>query len=397
MRASAFRRPDAFEIAALGLLALGASFVATGLLPAPDAHATLRRLAPLLAFLATVVILARLVADAELFEVVAVRLTRLAGGDVLRLLVLCAAFAALTTMFLNLDTTAVLLTPVMLATAARIGIAAVPFAMTTVWLANTASLLLPVSNLTNLLAADRVGLSPAAFAARMAPAQLVAIAATMLCLWALHWRRALRDGDRYEPVAAHEPGDPLLLGLAAGTCVVFVAGLVAGVAPALASSACAALLALAFAIRRPAVLRAHLIPWQLLVFVVGLFLVVQTITEHGLGTIVHALAGDDGGAIGVLRGAGAGALASNLVNNLPAYVAGEAVVPVANHDQLLGLLVGTDVGPIVAPWGSLATLLWHQQCRAAGVRVPWRSFAATGAVAVAVTLAATLAAFVLLG
>ena len=31
--------------------------------------------------------------------------------------------------------------------------------MTTVWLANTASLLLPISNLTNLLAADRVALS----------------------------------------------------------------------------------------------------------------------------------------------------------------------------------------------------------------------------------------------
>jgi arsenical pump membrane protein len=388
---------DAFEIAALGLLVLGSSFVATGLLPAHDAHATWQRLAPLLAFLATVVILARLVAEAEVFEVVAVRLTRLAGGDVLALLVLCAAFAALTTMFLNLDTTAVLLTPVMLATAARVGVAAVAFAMTTVWLANTASLLLPVSNLTNLLAADRVGLSPAAFAARMAPAQLAAVAVTMLCLWALYWRRALRDGHRDEPVAAHEPGDRLLLRLAGGACAVFVAGLVAGVAPALASSACAGLLALAFAVRRPAVLRARLIPWQLLVFVVGLFLVVQTITEHGLGAIMHALAGDGGGTIGVLRGAGAGALASNVVNNLPAYVAGEAVVPAANHDQLLGLLVGTDVGPIVAPWGSLATLLWYQQCRAAGVRVPWRTFAATGAVAVTATLAATLAALVLLG
>ena len=80
---------------------------------------------------------------------------------------LCVAFASLTTITLNLDTTAVLLTPVMLALAARVGIAAVPLAMTTVWLANTASLLLPVSNLTNLLAADRVALSPSGLAAVM--------------------------------------------------------------------------------------------------------------------------------------------------------------------------------------------------------------------------------------
>ena len=45
-----------------------------------------------------------------------------------------------------------LLTPVVIAVARQLGLSAVPFAMTTVWLANTASLLLPVSNLTNLLA-----------------------------------------------------------------------------------------------------------------------------------------------------------------------------------------------------------------------------------------------------
>ena len=64
------------------------------------------------------------------------------------------AFAAATTTVLNLDTTAVLLTPVMLALARKAGIAVIPLAMTTVWLANTASLLLPVSNLTNLLARE---------------------------------------------------------------------------------------------------------------------------------------------------------------------------------------------------------------------------------------------------
>lgn len=132
-------------------------------------------------------------------------------------------------------------------------------------------------------------------------------------------------------------------------------------------------------------------------FVVGLFLVVQTVVDHGLGSIMHALIGYGGGAVGTLRAAGAGALASNVVNNLPAYVAAESVVPLANHGQLLGLLVGTNVGPIVAPWGSLATLLWFQRCRAAGVHVPWRTFVRTGAVTAVVTLAATTAALVLLG
>jgi len=108
---------------------------------------------------------------------------------------LCVLFATVTTTVLNLDTTAVLLTPVMLALALRTGIAAVPLAMTTVWLANTASLLLPVSNLTNLLAANRVALPPVEFASRMWAVQLSSAAVTMLFLWVFCWRRGgSRDG-----------------------------------------------------------------------------------------------------------------------------------------------------------------------------------------------------------
>jgi Na+/H+ antiporter NhaD/arsenite permease-like protein len=115
---------------------------------------------PLLVFLGSVIVLAELTAKAEVFDVVASRLARWAAGNYLALFGLCIVFASATTVFLNLDTTAVLLTPVMLATAAGGNISCIPLAMLTVWLANTASLLLPVSNLTNLLAFEGMGLTP---------------------------------------------------------------------------------------------------------------------------------------------------------------------------------------------------------------------------------------------
>jgi arsenical pump membrane protein len=121
-----------------GLLA-----VAVGLLPLSDARATGERIWPLLVFLGSVIVLAELAARAGVFDVIASRVTILARGSNVGLFVLCLAFAASTTIFLNLDTTAVLLTPVMLATAVRARVPALPLAMTTVWLANTASLLLP--------------------------------------------------------------------------------------------------------------------------------------------------------------------------------------------------------------------------------------------------------------
>jgi arsenical pump membrane protein len=98
------------------------------------------------------------------------------------LFVACLAFAASTMSFLNLDTTTVLLTPVMFATAVRAGVPALPLAMTTGWLANTASLLLPVSSLANLLAMNRVGLSPLAFAAGLVLPQLAALLVMAGCL-----------------------------------------------------------------------------------------------------------------------------------------------------------------------------------------------------------------------
>jgi len=120
--------------------------------------------------------------------------------------------------------------------------------------------------------------------------------------------------------------------------------------------------------------------------------VVQTIGRHGLDRVAGALIGVDGGAEGAFRAGATGAALSNLVNNLPSYVAGEAVVPVGNHVQLLALLIGTNVGPLATPWASLATLLWYERCRAAGVTVPMRRFLLTGAGLALACTAATVAA-----
>lgn len=99
---------------AVGLALAGAACVATGLLPRADAAATLTRILPLLIFLGTVVVLAELTAAAGVFDVLATRLAQAARGRWTALFALCVGFAALTTIVLNLDTTAVLLTPVML-------------------------------------------------------------------------------------------------------------------------------------------------------------------------------------------------------------------------------------------------------------------------------------------
>src|SRR5262249_61365710 len=108
---------------ALGLLGAGALCVASGLLPTHDAEATVRRVLPLLLFLGSVIVLAELTAAAEVFDVIATRLSIIARGRFPVLFLLCVALASVTTIALNLDTTAVLLTPVILALAFKIKVA----------------------------------------------------------------------------------------------------------------------------------------------------------------------------------------------------------------------------------------------------------------------------------
>ena len=359
---------------------LGGLSVVTGLLSPSGALAVLARVAPVLLFLVAVTVLAELAQAAQVFDVAAVRAARAARGQVPVLFVLVVVLGTATTIALSLDTTAVLLTPVVLAMAARLGLRPLPFAMASVWLANTASLALPVSNLTNLLALRTLGLSAVGYARAMALPALVAILVTVAVL-AVWQRRSLLG--RYPVPQVLRPHDRALFTVAALACAALVPLLLAGVAPWWAACAAAAPVVVAAAVRRPALLRASLLPWRLVVLVTGLLLAVEAAGPLFLDAALRSAA--DGH--GPLATAAVAAGAANAVNNLPAYLALERVVPAPN---LLAVLVGVNLGPLVTPWGSLATLLWAERCRAAGVRVPWPVFAAAGTVLVVLLLLVTV-------
>src|SRR3954447_12409294 len=136
----------------------GAVFlVLVGALRYADAEGAVRQIAPTVGFLVVVLLLAHL-ADRE--------------GLFVWVVVLCATVTAV----LSLDATVVLLTPVVLATAARMGVPVRPHAYAAGHLANSASLLLPVSNLTNLLAFATTGLSFMHFTGLMVLPELAAVA-----------------------------------------------------------------------------------------------------------------------------------------------------------------------------------------------------------------------------
>ena len=342
------------------------------------------RALPVLTFLVAITVLADLSEKAGVFDAAARVCARLARGSTVRLFLLVAGLGTLTTIGMSLDTTAVLLTPVVLTVTDKLGLRSMPFALLVVWLANTASLLLPVSNLTNLLALGRLGLHPAEFLTRMALPELACVLVTVAYIGLIH-HRDLRGG--FEPPESVPPPDVWTFRVCAAACLALAPGVVMGLEPWVVAVPCAIAAAGVFAWRSRHDLTPDLLPWRIVLLTEGLFLVVTALSLHGGRELLANLAGDS--TLATVFTAGG---ASNLVNNLPAYLAVESAVGPGQTTQLLGALIGTNAGPLILLWGSLATLLWRERCRARGVQISMLRFALIGLGGVPLVLLAGWAA-----
>lgn len=385
------------RLAIIGAVLLAAGGVAAlfGVVPAADIQALLERVGPILVFVAAMTVVTELVSEAGLFQLLARHLRKWGRGSSALLWLLVAAVACATTIFLSLDTTAVLLTPIVVTLARQAKLPPLPFVLTTVWLANTASLLLPISNLTNLLAQHAMGgITPLEFARLMAVPALVAIAIPLAFI-AVVFRRDL--ARKYVPAAtaAAPPRSPdrfLLYGSAA-VLAILLGLLVSGIPVWIPSTGAAVILAVVFAVRKRSVLSVALVPWSLLLFAAGLFLVMETARHLGAPALLAALSGqgDDFGEL--IRLAATGLVGANLLNNLPAYLALESVA--GQPLRLAALLIGVNAGPLITPWASLATLLWHDRLQKMNVLISWKGFAVFGLLVGPLTVLAAVAALAL--
>ncbi|WP_348787380.1 SLC13 family permease [Leifsonia sp. NPDC080035] len=370
------------------LLVLGLVAVATGLLLLTDAMTLWDRVWPILLFVVGVTVVTELAAEAGVFTQVAQLTARWGRGRAWLLWLLVVVLAAASTVFLSLDTTAVLLTPVVIVLARHAGLNPLPFALTTVWMANAGSLLLPVSNLTNLLAQHAMGdPSPGAFAALMAAPAIVAMIVPMVVVFLVARRSLL---VRYSTGEEEPIGDPVLFWVSAAVVVALLPLLVSGLPVWIPACAAAVLLLVVFAVRRRDVLRFGLVPWQLVLLAAGLFLFIEALHANGLGALLARVSGTGEDPLALLRLSVTGMVGANAVDNLPAYLALE---PAAGSPvRLAALLIGVNAGPLITPWASLATLLWHQRLTSFDVEIRWRRYILLGAVVAPVTVVlATLA------
>lgn len=349
------------------------------------------RLLPVVAFLAAVLVLAKLCDDEGLFHAAGVYMARHAGSSrhsgARRLLTTVFVIAAVTTAVLSLDATVVLLTPVVLATTRTLGIPPRPHGYAAAHLANTASLLLPVSNLTNLLAFSAAGLTFTGFTAAMTLPWLLAVAAEYVLLrW--FFRRELRT-DIAERTAPSAPEVPIfVLTVLVLTLIGFAVASLLGLAPAWAAFGGASVLSVRAVARGHetplGIVRAANVPF--LVAVLALGVLVSAVLELGLGHLVFQLIPHGTSLAALLGIAAVAAVLSNLINNLPAVLVLLPLVTPTGPIAVLAVLIGVNVGPNLTYPGSLSNLLWRKVVRGQ-LAAPAREFTAIGLLTVPVTLA----------
>ncbi|HYL51098.1 MAG TPA: SLC13 family permease [Acidimicrobiia bacterium] len=341
--------------------------LATGVVDVAEVRAAWRPLVAPLAFVAVAVPLAASLDDVGIFRELAAfaARSRFVIGR-------CWILAAFVVALLNLDAAVVLLTPLYIHTALLVDVDPAALAFQPVLLASLASGVLPVSNLTNLLAASRLSLTNADFLRHLALPSVAACVAGWCAYRAMFPVRACALQD------AHVP-DRRALSIGLGAIAMFLVLLVAGEAFGLPAwgAALATEVALLGVTRR--------IPLRHVpvgtVAVAGALAVLATGVVAALPSALATLGA--GGA----RGFATGIVASNALNNLPAVLIG---LPHVTHVAAAWpLLLGVNLGPTLVLTGSLAGLLWHTSARRAGVEIPAIRYSQVGfAVGVPAMLAA---------
>ncbi|MGZ4728518.1 MAG: SLC13 family permease [Acidimicrobiales bacterium] len=354
----------------------------------------LRALWPALAFLLAAVPLASMLDDLGFFDaaagLVAARTTSVLGLWLL---------AAATTVVLNLDTTVVLLTPLYLRLARWVDVDPLPVVAIPLLLASLASSVLPVSNLTTLIAADTLGLGVADVVTHLALPGLAAVAVGWLAYrrrFPTHLPTLLPTGpDRVEiggqggRVTATDDRRALRIGgaLVAGVLVGFTLGPTFGVPAWVVALVADAVLVI---VTRRAPWRR--VPVATALGIAALGLVVAAAVPPG--RLDHLLSHQAPLALVAITGIAASA--ANLVNNLPALL-----VALGDGGSATGAgwgqwawLLGVNVGAVLLPLGAIANLLWWRILRTEGVTIGLRRYvsitvpvAAPAVAAAAATLA----------
>ncbi len=362
-----------------------------------DIRAIAQQTANVLVFLLGMMIVTGIAEHAGVFEALAERAARASRGSGHLLLLTVFGLGAAITALLSLDVTIIVLTPIVYSVVTRIGIDPLPYLLACAFVANTASLFLPMSNLTNLLVFDLLHLSFVHFAVVMFLPNIAALFVNIAVFFVLFRHRIPRVYSLPDFGASPRPASfrGAAVGLGATLIALFVFGILGW---PLAIPAIVGALILGFtALTRREISVGRMnegIAWPLFPFVFAMFIVIRAVEHAWIGHIGHIPANAHFTTLAsVAFGTGLGA---NIVNNIPMAVAMisllRATPGLISEPIAFATLIGTNIGPSIITVGSLATMLWLAIVRQRGVQMNALTYTKIGVITTPLMVAAATAA-----
>jgi Na+/H+ antiporter NhaD/arsenite permease-like protein len=340
-----------------------------------------------------------------IFEYLAIRSAKLAGGSPFRVLVLLVLVTAGVSALLDNVTTILLVAPVTLLVCDRLGVAPIPFLIAETLASNIGGTATLVGDPPNIIIASRAGLTFTDFLGQLLPIVLIVLAAFLLLSRVL-FRGAMRaDPDRTASLMALDERetitDPKMLTRSLVVLGLILVGFLlqrqTGLAPSVVALVGAGLMLLLSPLK-PMDLVAD-VEWGTLLFFVGLFILVGSLVKVGaLDALARQLAHLTGAAVVptlllVLVGS---AVISAVVDNIPYVTAMTPVVaslivanPALGHDGALwwALALGADLGGNATLVGASANVVVVGIAARNGLRISFTGWLRYGLPTAALSIA----------
>lgn len=385
------KRVTEWMAAALG----GFLMLVAGKVSLPEAAHTLLANWNVFGFFLGLMSISALADAAGFFEWAAFTTARQSGGSARRLFINVFLLGTVITTFLSNDATALILTPIVFTLVSRLGLSPLPYLYACIFIADTASLTLPVSNPVNILMVDAMRLALPDYLSHLLLSSVLAIAINLV-LFLLIFRRAVSV-----PLAAERLPQPrqairhpryfrfVVVSLSLVAVAYLIVSTLRGPLSLVALGGAFWLLAGGLATRQVSVRwLAKEISWGIFVFIAGMLLVVRGVENAGitalLGRALLQAAGDSPARAVFLNAFGA-AIGSNLINNVPAMLvlistlnSVPGLSPLMQRAIIYSTILGTDLGPNVTIVGSLAKVLWVVILRRRGLEISPLQYFRTG-------------------
>ena len=339
------------------------------------------------------------------FRYLANRALSLASHSQTKLFAVLYVTVSLLTVFTSNDIVVLTFTPFICYFAKNANISPKPYLVAEFVAANTMSMTFIIGNPTNIYIASSYDVNFVEYASVMVLPTLAGAAVAFLVLWLL-FRRELKTPADASPEEVKIENKPfLVIGLTVLIiCTVVLAiGSYIGVDMWIAALVSALLLYLLIAIaaaatgKRPTELGTTLkrAPWQLIPFVLSMFVIILALQENGVTEKIGLLLGEEQT---VFRYGVSSFLAANLINNIPMSVLFCPVIrPLADGASgavlsraVYATIVGSNIGAYLTPIGALAGIMWMSLLKKHEVKFGYLDFIKYGAVVAVPTLISVL-------